>query len=127
MYTGDEDEIEEEAKQSQAIDQGNTPSKSSDADTGYVGSNDTGSDINTFTGDLKSYIPKPTPSLLSTVDLVKSLNSFYMLTWTKQLIRELFSITDQKIQDYSPNENQKVWDKPIHRKHVSQLCLFVSF
>lgn len=72
-----------------------------------------------FNSDLRSYLPKPMPSVLGTVELVKSLKAFYMLTWSRQLFRELFAITDIKIQDYSPNENQKVWDKPVHRRNVS--------
>ena len=47
-----------------------------------------------------------------------SLKSFYMLTWTKQVIRELFLITDAKVQEYSANDNQKVWEKPVHKKAV---------
>lgn len=74
-----------------------------------------------FYSDLKSYLPKPLPPLLLTVDLVKGLRAYYMLFWVKQLLRELFSIQDAKIQDYSPNENQKVWDKPIHRRDVRTL------
>ena len=58
-------------------------------------------------------------SCQSIAELIKTLSAFYMLCWCKQLIRELFSITDAKYQDYSPSENQKTWDKQMHRKHVS--------
>lgn len=66
---------------------------------------------------LRTFLP-PIPSILSLVELHRSLKAFYMLSWSKQLFRDLFSITDAKLQDYSPNENQKVWDKQMHRKHV---------
>ncbi|RWS10994.1 nipped-B-like protein [Dinothrombium tinctorium] len=58
------------------------------------------------------------PSSESVMELLRYLKAFYMLSWCKQLLRELFSITDVKLQDYSPNENQKVWDKAIHRRNV---------
>jgi len=69
-----------------------------------------------FHSDLRAYLPKPIPSALAVAELVKNLKAYYMLAWSKHLIRELYSITDLKSQDYSPNENQKVWDKPVHRK-----------
>lgn len=72
-----------------------------------------------FNSDLKSYLPKPMPSILGTRDLVKSLRAFYMLTWSRQTLRDLYGVTNVKVQDYSPNENQKVWDKVIHRRNVS--------
>ena len=75
-----------------------------------------------FTSDLKSYIPKPMPSILAVAELVKVLRAYYMLTWCKHLVRELYSINDLKVQDYSPNENQKVWDKQVHRRLVCVLC-----
>lgn len=82
--------------------------------------NDSGDDSSAyFNSDLKSYLPKPMPSFLALVELVKVLKAYYMLIWCKHLLRDLFGITDAKVQDYSPNENQKVWDKPVHRKHVS--------
>lgn len=52
-------------------------------------------------------------------ELIRCLRAFYMLNWCKQMIRELFNITDAKFQDYSPSENQKVWDKQMHRRQVS--------
>jgi cohesin loading factor subunit SCC2 len=52
-------------------------------------------------------------------ELVSSVQSFYTLSWTKQVIRELFLITDAKVQEYSANENQKIWEKPVHKKSVS--------
>ncbi|KAI1285335.1 Nipped-B-like protein [Halotydeus destructor] len=76
-----------------------------------------------FNADLRAHIPKPMPSILGTIDLVKNLKAFYMLNWSRHLLRELFSINDQKLQDYSPNENQKVWDKPVHRRVVDERIL----
>lgn len=127
----DDDEVEEEVtKLNEAKDGGNES-----ADSGLPGSNASSSadqisanpgggdgvehEHTAFNSDLRSYLPKPMPSVLGTVELVKSLKAFYMLTWSRQLLRELFAITDIKIQDYSPNENQKVWDKPVHRRNVS--------
>ena len=73
-----------------------------------------------------SILPKPMPSMAVVTEMVKTLKAYYMLLWSKHLMRELFGITDLKIQDYSPNENQKVWDKQIHRKsgmlHFLQSC-----
>jgi len=79
-----------------------------------------GADIDplAFNSDLKSYLPKPMPSILGTRDLVKSLRAFYMLTWSRQTLRDLYGVTNVKVQDYSPNENQKVWDKVIHRRNI---------
>lgn len=65
-----------------------------------------------------SILPKPVPSMVVVTEMVKTLKAYYMLLWSKHLMRELFGITDLKIQDYSPNENQKVWDKQIHRRAV---------
>ncbi|RWS29388.1 nipped-B-like protein [Leptotrombidium deliense] len=62
--------------------------------------------------------PYNLPSTESVMELLRNVRAFYMLSWCKQLMRELYSITDAKIQDYSPNENQKVWDKAIHRRNV---------
>ena len=58
-------------------------------------------------------------SSAAVAELIRCLRAFYMLSWCKQMIRELFNITDAKFQDYSPSENQKVWDKQMHRRHVS--------
>lgn len=64
-------------------------------------------------------------SEVSVKELNNTLKAFYLLNWTKQIFRELFSITDAKMQDYSPNEAQKVWDKQLHRKNVSSfVCIF---
>jgi len=57
-------------------------------------------------------------SEISLKELNNCLKAFYLLTWAKQIFRELFSITDAKMQDYSPNEQQKVWDKQLHRKNM---------
>lgn len=73
----------------------------------------------TFNSDLRSYLPKPMPSLHGTNELVKSLRAFYMLTWSRKTLRDLYGVTNAKVQDYSPNENQKVWDKVVHRRNVS--------
>lgn len=56
-------------------------------------------------------------------ELNNCLKAFYLLTWAKQIFRELFSVTDAKMQDYSPNEQQKVWDKQLHRKNVGVILL----
>lgn len=60
-------------------------------------------------------------------ELNNCLKAFYLLNWAKQIFRELFAITDAKMLDYSPNEQQKVWDKQLHRKNVSEnyLLLFL--
>ncbi|KAK4337295.1 hypothetical protein RND71_044120 [Anisodus tanguticus] len=58
-------------------------------------------------------------SELAVKELNNCLKAFYLLNWAKQIFRELFSITDAKMQDYSPNEVQKVWDKQLHRKNQS--------
>lgn len=58
-------------------------------------------------------------SEISVKELNNCLKAFYLLNWAKQIFRELFSVTDAKMQDYSPNEQQKVWDKQLHRKNVS--------
>lgn len=60
-------------------------------------------------------------SEISVKELNNCLKAFYLLNWAKQIFRELFAITDAKMQDYSPNEQQKVWDKQLHRKNVSFL------
>ena len=57
-------------------------------------------------------------SEVSVKELNNCLKAFYLLNWAKQIFRELFAITDAKMQDYSPNEQQKVWDKQLHRKNV---------
>jgi cohesin loading factor subunit SCC2 len=85
-----------------------------------------------FISDLKSYIPKPMPSFTAVADLVKVLRAYYMLMWCKHIMRELFAINDLKVQDYSPNENPKIWEKVVHRRVVSvasssRMTLFSSF
>lgn len=70
---------------------------------------------------LKSQIYKPLPPRQAITELIRVLRAYYMLIWSKHLIRELYGVTDLKVQDYSPNENQKVWDKTVHRKTVSYL------
>ena len=62
-------------------------------------------------------------SSAAVAELIRCLKAFYMLCWCKQMIRELFNITDAKFQDYSPSENQKVWDKQMHRRHVDPRLL----
>lgn len=79
--------------------------------------------INNSESDNNNYTNNSTKNFISSgavAELVKSLKEFYMLCWSKQMIRELYSITDTKFQDYSPIENQKVWDKQIHRRVVSK-------
>ena len=62
-------------------------------------------------------------SEIAVKELNNCLKAFYLLNWAKQIFRELFSVTDAKMQDYSPNEQQKVWDKQLHRKNVSVVWL----
>lgn len=95
----------------------------SQMDTGAGGDAETGTS-NNFNCDLRSYLPRPMPSILGTVELVKTLKAFYMLSWTRHLLRELYNITDLKLQDYSPNEKDKVYEKPVHRRTVGVSSVF---
>ena len=74
---------------------------------------------NTFTPAFKSHFLRPLPPTHVLQELIQLLKAYYMLIWSKHVLRELYGVTDLKVQDYSPNENQKVWDKPVHRKPVS--------
>ncbi|XP_055932716.1 nipped-B-like protein A, partial [Argiope bruennichi] len=42
-----------------------------------------------------------------------------LLLYLKQTLKEMYGFTDNKIQQYSPNENAKVYERPLNRKgHV---------
>ena len=62
-------------------------------------------------------------SVLQVKDLVASLHRCILLMHCKRVIWELYGMTDQKFEDYTPNESTKVTDKPTHRRIVDEkLC-----
>ena len=46
-----------------------------------------------------------------------SLRKVFLVSFLRKLLKEFYLIKDEKILEYSPNE-AKVWEKPIHRRHV---------
>ena len=59
-------------------------------------------------------------SILQVKDLVASLHRCILLMHCKRVIWELYSMTEQKFEDYTPNESTKVTDKPTHRKSLDE-------
>ena len=47
-----------------------------------------------------------------------SLMRVFLVSFLRKLLKEFYLLKDEKILEYSPNE-AKVWEKPIHRRHVS--------
>lgn len=56
-------------------------------------------------------------------DLVSSVHRSILLMHCKKVIWDLYNITDQKFEDYTPNESTKVTDKPTHRRDLDQVTL----
>lgn len=62
-------------------------------------------------------------SILQVKDLVASLHRCILLMHCKRVIWDLYGMTDQKFEDYTPNESTKVTDKPTHRRSLDEkLC-----
>lgn len=116
-------EADEEALDNKVAEQQKKQEENStNGDSSHLGA--AGSD--SFISGLKSHMPKRLPPRQVIIELLRVLKAYYMLIWSKHLIRELYGVTDLKVQDYSPNENQKVWDKTVHRKSVSLVSRFAS-
>lgn len=62
-------------------------------------------------------------SILQARDLVSSLHRCILLMHCRRVIWDLYGITDQKFEDYTPNESTKVTDKPTHRKTLDDQAL----
>lgn len=62
--------------------------------------------------------------LLSQIrDLVSLVHRSILLMHCKKVIWDLYNITDQKFEDYTPNESTKITDKPTHRREIDQSAL----
>lgn len=59
-------------------------------------------------------------SILQVRDLVSTLHRCILLMHCRKVIWDLYGITDQKFEDYTPNESTKVTDKPTHRRNLDE-------
>lgn len=59
-------------------------------------------------------------SILQVKDLVASLHRCILLMHCKRVIWDLYGMTEQKFEDYTPNESSKVTDKPTHRRTIDE-------
>lgn len=59
-------------------------------------------------------------SILQVRDLVSSLHRCILLMHCRKVIWDLYGITEQKFEDYTPNESTKVTDKPTHRRSLDE-------
>lgn len=59
-------------------------------------------------------------SILQVKDLVSSLHRCILLMHCKRVIWDLYGVTEQKFEDYTPNESSKITDKPTHRKNFDE-------
>lgn len=62
-------------------------------------------------------------SILQVRDLVSLLHRCILLSHCRRIIWDLYGITDQKFEDYTPNESSKVTDKPTHRRSLDENML----
>ena len=59
-------------------------------------------------------------SILQVKELVSSLHRCILLTHCKRVLWDLYGITDQKFEDYTPNESTKITDKTTHRRNLDE-------
>lgn len=59
-------------------------------------------------------------SILQVRDLVASLHRCILLMHCRRVIWDLYGITEQKFEDYTPNESAKVTDKPTHMRSIDE-------
>lgn len=59
-------------------------------------------------------------SMLQVRDLVSSLHRCILLMHCRKVIWDLYGMTEQKFEDYTPNESTKVTDKPTHRRNLDE-------
>lgn len=59
-------------------------------------------------------------SILQVKELVSSLHRCILLMHCKRVIWDLYGITEQKFEDYTPNESTKITDKPTHRRNLDE-------
>lgn len=59
-------------------------------------------------------------SIIRVRELVSSLHRCILLMHCKKVIWELYGVTDQKFEDYTPNESTKITDKPTHRRSLDE-------
>lgn len=59
-------------------------------------------------------------SILQVRDLVSTLHRCVLLMHCRRVIWDLYGITEQKFEDYTPNEPTKVTDKPTHRRNLDE-------
>lgn len=62
-------------------------------------------------------------SILQVRDLVSSLHRCILLMHCRKVIWDLYGITEQKFEEYTPNESTKVTDKPTHRRNLDEQTL----
>lgn len=70
--------------------------------------------------DNQSEVDNLPVSILQVRDLVSTLHRCILLMHCRKVIWDLYCITEQKFEDYTPNESTKVTDKPTHRRNLDE-------
>lgn len=59
-------------------------------------------------------------SILQVRNLISIVHRCILLMHCRNVVRDLYGITEQKFEEYTPNESTKVTDKPTHRRNLDE-------